>query len=261
MSKLKYISKYIKYKLFARHLGGLGIHSPFLYDLISYAISDLTSYYAMDDIWEIREKLINSEKRIEVIDFEENTEVYKIKKIKDIVKKSSTNIKFGELLFRLVVYFKPKILIEIGTSIGLGTMYLAKPNSKSIVYTIEGCKKTAEVAKQNFYEMNIENIKPIVGKFDDELNKLLKKIDKLDFVFFDGNNKKENFLKYFNICISKINNETVFVLNDIHSSKEKEKEWKIIKKNKKVKLTVDLFSFGIVFFRKELSKENFVIRF
>ena len=263
MQKIKFLLKYLKYRLTAKHAKGFGIHSPFLYELINDVIYDFTTYYAQDDIWELRQELLSDKRIIEVTDFGAGSHVMKSnkRKIKDIAKHSAVNEKFGELLFRLVVKFRPKTILEIGTSIGLGTLYLAMPDSRNVVYSLEGCPETAKIAKENFDILEVKNIKQIIGNFDKTLPKLLNETNNLDFVYFDGNHTKEATIKYFEMCLPKINNNTIFVFDDIHWSPGMSQAWNYIKQSQKVKLTVDLFFSGIVFFKKELSKQDFVVKF
>ena len=79
-------------------------------------------------------------------------------------------------------------------------------------------------------------------------------------VYFDGNHQKAATLEYFQHCLQFVNNESFFIFDDIHWSKEMESAWEEIKKHPKVKVTIDTFQWGIVFFRKEQEKEHFIIR-
>jgi predicted O-methyltransferase YrrM len=97
--------------------------------------------------------------------------------------------------------------------------------------------------------------------FDDALPIILKKLNKAEFVFIDGNHRKGPTLKYFELCLSYTNNDSVFIFDDIHWSKEMEEAWQCIQMDSRVKLTLDFHFLGIVFFRKELSKQNFLLRF
>ncbi len=263
MQKIKFILKYLKYKLTAQHRKGFGIHSPFLYHFVCEILYGKRYFYAYDDIAELRYDLLESNEEILVKDFGAGSKVMKsnVRKIKDIAKHSAISEKFGEMLFRIIEHYKPQTILELGTSLGIGTLYPATPSEKAKVYTIEGCPETAKKAMQNFEEFNAENINQIIGNIDDELPNLLNNIDKLDFVYFDGNHQKDATLNYFSQCLEKAHNDTIFYFDDIHWSAGMEEAWKEIKKNEKVTLTVDLFFSGIVFFRKELSKEDFVVRF
>ncbi len=263
MKRIYFVLKYLRYSLTAKHKKGYGIHSPFLYHFVSEILYGNRYFYAYDDIAELRYDLLESEKRIKVKDFGAGSKVMKsnLRKIKNIARYSAIREKFGEMLFRMTEYYKPETIIELGTSLGLGTLYLAMPDKKATVYTIEGCPETAKIAYNNFKELNIGNIRQITGNIDDKLPELLNNLKTVDFVYFDGNHTKTATLNYFRQCLKKVNNETIFYFDDIHWSKEMEEAWEEIKKNERVTLSVDLFFSGIVFFRKELSKENFVVKF
>ena len=156
-------------------------------------------------------------------------------------------------------YFKPKTTFEFGTSVGLATSAMHLGNPKSKIITLEGCPNTMNVAENQFNQFDFDGIKTIIGEFDSSLNMLHLK-STLDFVYFDGNHQKEATLKYFEFCLQHINNNSVFIFDDIHWSKNMDEAWEEIKKHPKVKVTIDTYQWGIVFFRKEQVKEHFTIR-
>lgn len=183
------------------------------------------------------------------------------KSIKEVVNSAAKPPKYAQLLFRLVDHFQPATILELGTSLGISSAYMAIANSKSKVTTIEGCEKIASVAKQNFKKSGLKNIEQIVGNFDEVLPEILKKTERLDFVFFDGNHRKEPTLNYFKQCLEKAVESSVFIFDDIYWSAEMKEAWQEIKKNERVTVSIDLFYMGIVFFRKEQVKEHFIIRY
>ncbi|HBX51232.1 MAG: SAM-dependent methyltransferase [Bacteroidetes bacterium RIFOXYA12_FULL_35_11] len=260
---IAYNLKFLKYHLFAKHRNGHGIHSPFVYELLTTVIESDDQFYTFNDIENLRIQLLTSTNTIEVTDFGAGSKVQKspIRKIKNIVKYSARNSKYGQLLFRLVTFFEPKTILELGTSLGFSTMYLAAPYSKTTVYTFEGCLNLSKMAKYHFSLMNLKNIQQITGNFKTTLPETLKKIKKLDFVFFDGNHRYEPTVNYFQLCLEKAHEESVFIFDDIHWSHEMELAWKQIKNHPKVVLTIDLFFLGIVFFNTEISKQHFTIKF
>ena len=129
------------------------------------------------------------------------------------------------------------------------------------ITTVEGCPNTSKVAQINFDKIGFKNITLVNETFDAFLPNYVKKTNQLDFVFFDGNHTKEATLNYFNICLQNINNNTVFVFDDIHWSEGMTAAWEEIKKHPKVTTTIDLHFVGIVFFNTDLSKEDFVLKF
>ena len=109
--------------------------------------------------------------------------------------------------------------------------------------------------------MELQNIEQHVGNFDDVLPKILSEKEKIDFVFFDGNHRKEPTLNYFRQCLDKVHEGSVFIFDDIYWSLEMKEAWSEIKMNEQVTVTLDLFYLGIVFFRKEQVKQHFIIRY
>lgn len=261
MSKLKQTMDYAKYRLTADNAHG--IHPPFLFEFYNNVIADEAPFYAYQDIESIRAKLLLTDMEITIEDHGAGSKVNKAntRKIKDIAKNSLKAPKYAQLLFRLVNRLQPQHILELGTSLGVSTMYLAAPNNKIKVTTVEGCPQTAKVARINFDKIGLDNIELLTDTFDKFLPSYLAKTDRLDFVFFDGNHQEEATINYFNQCVEKSHNDTVFVFDDIHWSAGMTTAWETIKKHPKVTTTVDLFFMGIVFFNPELSKEDFVLKF
>ena len=261
MSKIKFISDFIKYRF--KSGNEHNIHSPYLFEFYNNVICDESPFYLYEDIESIRAKLLLTDMEISIEDHGAGSRVNnsKNRKIKDIAKNTLKAPKYGQLLFRLVNHFKPDSILELGSSLGISTMYLAAPSKKTKVTTVEGCPSTAKVAQINFDKIGFNNIELINNTFDDFLPDYLKKVKKLDFVFFDGNHQKEATLNYFNWCVDKANDNSIFVFDDIHWSSGMTQAWEDIKKHPKVTSTIDLFFVGIVFFNKDLSKEDFVLKF
>lgn len=260
MKNFSFLFSYLKYILTSKTAHG--IHSPFVFELYNEVINKKNRYYAFDKIEQLRQKLLISQKEIEVKDL--GTGKSGKRTIREIAERSAKNSKYGELLFRIGNYFKPDSVLELGTSLGIGTSYLASANLKTKVLTIEGCPSIASEAEKNFGLLELKNIEIIVGDFNSVLPVVLSGIRHPasgTLVFFDGNHRKEPTLKYFNQCLELATNDSVFVFDDIHWSNEMEEAWKEIKQHPKVSVTMDLFFLGLVFFRKEQVKEHFVIRY
>ena len=260
----QFFFKYLSYKLTSWHKHGYGIHSPFVFELLTKTMRNFKSFDCYKDIEKLRKTAKYTNKTIEIEDFGAGSHILKSnkRKIKDIAKYSLTKKKYAQLLFRLVNHFKPENVLELGTSLGITTIYLAKGNSHAKVFSLEGSKEIAKEAKNNFNKLNVKNIDLITGNFDNTLPKVLSNIKKLDFVFFDGNHTKDATLSYFNQCLPYVLNDTVFVFDDIHWSEQMEEAWEEIKNHKVITVTIDLFFMGLVFFRKEnYCKQNFRIRF
>jgi predicted O-methyltransferase YrrM len=240
------------------------LHSPFVFDLYTNVIQNKRKESVYTEIEKFRDDQINNHNSIEIQDFGAGSKLNKsnVRKISEIAKNAEKAPKFGQLLYRLVSFFQPKTIFDLGTSLGITTLYLSKSaNTNSIVYTFEGCPNTAKVAEKLFEKAEIQNVEQIIGNIDETLQNQLAKIDTLDFVFFDANHRYEPTIRYFNQCLKKANEQTVFVFDDVHWSAEMEQAWDFIKNHQEVMISLDLFFIGIVFFRKNQPKQHFDLRF
>ena len=262
MRNLKLAYNYIRYYL--NSTNEHGVHSPFLFHLVLNVIYLKHPFYEYEKLNEIRKQLLQSEETITVEDFGAGSKVFKgnQRKIRAIANHGITKRKHAELLFRLVNHFQPKKILELGTSLGLTTMYLASASKKAQVITIEGSKSLADYAQNQFIKYNFSNINLVNGNFNNQLPDVIDKLDKIDFVFIDGNHEKNATLNYFNLLLSKTHEKTIMVFDDIHWSEGMSDAWNEIKKHERVKISIDLFKMGILIFRKEqYDQEHFMIRF
>ncbi|MCB2221056.1 MAG: class I SAM-dependent methyltransferase [Bacteroidetes bacterium] len=253
--------RYLKYLLHSNTK--YGVHPPFLFNLVTKVFEDRTEYPAYQIIEQLKTVLLKDDQKITVTDYGAGSRIDSgnERMISNITRHTSKPAKYGRLLFRLVRYLHPENIIELGTSMGLSTAYMALGHPQAKVYTIEGCPNISQIAQLNFHKLNLKNIDLITGTFEDQIPGLLEKIGKTQFVFIDGNHRKKPTLHYFEQCLESSVNDTCLVFDDIHWSKEMESAWKEIKYNRKVTLSVDLFFMGLVFMKKELTKQDFVIRF
>jgi len=241
------------------------VHSPFVYALVDKVLRTNKENEAFLDILKIRRKLLNKSQVIEITDFgsgaNQKDYSHRFERVASIVRNSSVNEKDGRLLFRLVEYFKPQTIIELGTSVGISTLYLALANPDAHIFTIEGCTTKSEQASTIFNALKASNIEQHIGRFDLVLPDVIKQAGKLDFAFIDGNHTYEATIENFNTLLHIAHNDTVFVFDDIHWSADMQRAWNEIAGHERVTVSVDIFRMGIVFLRKELSKQKFVIRF
>lgn len=262
MSKIAKLNDYARYKLIAKDAHG--IHSPFVFNLYTTVIAETGNYYAFPMLAKVRKRLETDNTVITIEDFGAGSKVFTSnqRKISDICRHGISPEKYAQLLFRLVNFFAQKTIVELGTSLGLTTMYLAAADGRSKVYTLEGCESLVEFAKKQFEENKFKNIEVIKGKFDEQLPGLVAKLDKIDFVYIDGNHAKQPTLNYFEQVLKKCHNDSVIVFDDINWSEEMKEAWKEIKDHPKVRLTLDLHFIGIVFLRQEQKeKEHFVLKY
>ena len=256
--------KYLRYYLTASNGKGHGIHSPFVFDFIKQVLNDKKDYECYQLIEQQRKTLLNDTTVIEIEDFGAGSAVIKTntRVVKNIAASSLKPKKFSQLLFRMVQYYQPKTIAELGTSFGITTAYLAVGNSNAIVYTCEGAKNIAAIAKQTFSQLQLKNINLTEGDFAATLPSLLGQLKTVDLAFVDGNHRKQPTQDYFARLLSVSTNFTILIFDDIHWSVEMEEAWQHIKEHPTVTLTIDLFFIGIVIVNNDIkAKQHFVLRF
>lgn len=257
-------ARYLKYYITASNGKGHGVHSPFVFDFITKVLNDDRYFYAYESIENLRQLLLADERQLIIEDFGAGSRVKKtnLRSVKDIAGSSLKPKKFGQLLFRIVNQYSPTTILELGTSLGVTTAYLASAKPASVVVTMEGSKAVAQVAKNNFCNLNLSNIQLVEGNFDETLPATVKKAGKVDLAFIDGNHRYEPTIRYYRQLLPAVHEHSVLIFDDIHWSKEMEQAWDEITKDPAVMLSIDLFFIGLVFFRKEQKvKQHFTIRF
>lgn len=256
-------SKYLKYIILSRHWRGHGIHSPFLYDLITRVLRNKTDVHIVLKIEKIRQRLISDQRSIDVLDLGAGSGKLKpsTRKVSHIAKYSPVPRKYGLLLSGLAAEFGNPFIMELGTSFGFSTMYMASSSQDTMVYTIEGSPDIARIASENFNELHLQNVNLITGSFEENLPVILNSDRKPGLIFIDGNHRKEPVLNYFKFISGLAGLNTIIIIDDIYYSKEMEEAWDEIKCNEKVSFTIDIYRMGIVFFRKGITHQNYVIRY
>ena len=239
-----------------------GVHSPFVFDLITNCFYDTKKFSEYSILKNYRNSLLQNKNTIEVTDFGSGSRVFKsnTRAINQIAKNAGISKKRAELLFRITYYFQPESILEIGTSLGLATSALSLGNVKSKITTIEGCPNTLHVAQKQFEEFGFNNITSINTEFSSYLKNYQLSIINYQLIYFDGNHSKQATLDYFELLLPTTTNESVWIFDDIHWSKGMEAAWEIIKSHPNVTVSIDTFQWGLVFFRTEQPKEHFVIR-
>lgn len=252
---------YLKYIIMSGHKKGHGIHSPFIFDIVSRVFRNKYDTDIVNRIEMVRKRLIRNPGSIEVLDLGSGSGKMKsnYRKVSDIARYSPVSKKYGIVLANLAAEFGKTEIVEFGTSFGISTMYMAAAAPDTPVYTMEGCPAIAEIAAENFSSARLNNINLMVGSFDECLPLIAENGISPGLVFIDGNHRKEPVLEYFSKMVELSHNDTVIVVDDINNSEEMAEAWTEIRLHKKVTLTIDIFRMGIVFFRKGMTRQDYII--
>jgi len=263
-SPFQLAKKYLNYYRNSSNSKGHGVHSPFVFEFIKFIKNDRKPYPDYHDIEGLRKMLLADNRSIEVEDFGAGSASLKTsqRQVSRIAASSLKPKKFAQLLYRMARFYQPESIIELGTSLGITTSYLARSCPHAKVITMEGSHEIATIAAENFRKLGLKNIEIVQGDFAKTLDPVLTGIEEIDFVFIDGNHREEATIEYFRKFLQHSHENTIMVFDDIHWSQGMENAWKQISEHDDVTLSIDLFFIGIVFFRKEFKvKQQFSIRF
>lgn len=285
---------WLRHQLTAWNTGGEGVHSPYLFEWVRMVMMDKNAYYIWGEIERCREKMLRDERELEFVDYGSaiksrslengseaaySLEFRDVRRVCDIARRSLAKRKYAQMLSRLVNWLGSPLLtspsrggigdetledrkgltiIELGTSLGVTTAYMAAMDSRNRVVTFEGCEAVANMAKENWKALNINNIECRVGEIDVE--ELVGDIEHLDVAFIDANHTYEGTCEYFDVLAGKVREKSVIVVDDIHYSEEMEKAWKAICADERVTSTIDLYQMGLVFFDKHYWKRHYTMR-
>ncbi|HVF95668.1 MAG TPA: class I SAM-dependent methyltransferase [Flavisolibacter sp.] len=240
------------------------MHSPFVFQFILHVLNNHSNYQPQKEIEELRRQLQADKRVLEIEDLGAGSRTTSTKKrsVQQLATSALKAPKYAQLLYRLVKHYQPQTIVELGTSLGITTGYLATANPSARLITIEGSSAVATVAKENLHRLQLPNVQLQQGNFDHLLPVLIHQLPSIDLAYIDGNHRFAPTMDYFHQFLSKTCNNSILVFDDIHWSREMENAWNQIKQHPSVRCTVDIFFLGFVFFRREFkSKQHFTVRF
>lgn len=256
--------KYLQYYFTALNGKGHGMHSPFVYDLIRNVFMDKKEYPEYKKAEALRAELLQDQRWLRVADMGagSSTGAGNSRQVKSIARHAAKPRKLARLLFRIARYYSAQHILELGTSLGITSSYLALAQPSATVTTMEGVPAIAQCARENFSKMGLTNIGLVEGNFDETLQPALAQKPLQDLVFLDGNHRYEPTLRYFQQILPHIHDDSIIILDDIHWSPEMEQAWKEVTAHERVCCSIDLFFIGIILFRPAFhEKQHFQIRF
>ena len=234
--------------------------SPFIQQFYVNVISKV-HLAADNEIESLRCRLKKAKEKIEVNDLGAGSRISKsnIRSVRSIVKHAAISAKQGQLLRQLVNAYQLNEILELGTSLGIGTAYLSGHSNSVSVTSIEGCENIALLAKKNLEQLNRKHVLIKVGDFDDVWNELANQ--KYDLIYIDGNHLEKPTLRYFNRAMNQLKENGFIVVDDIRWSKEMKNAWKKMKSDERMNISMDFFRFGILTHAKGEQKKHYTIKY
>ena len=257
---------FIRHFLTAWNTTGEAIHSPYLFELVRFIFRDENSYYCFTDIERRREQLLACEDTIDVLDYgSQGTAegLLVMRRVCDIARSHLEQPKIGQLLFRIVEWLsvqsqRPLEIIELGTSLGITTAYLAAPESRNSITTFEGSGEVLKIAKGVWKALKLENISWQEGNIDHTLSNYAR--ERVDLAYIDANHTYEATLRYADFLLPRMVEKGIIVIDDIHYSVEMERAWDALKADARITTSMDLYHIGLLFIDPHYLKRHYRIR-
>lgn len=259
MSLLFDIKVRLQYVLRAHYRKGHWVHSPFTFHTLNYVIFEQTPYYNFLTIENLRQQLQHNNTPLKLQPL--GTSKTKTTTVARELKNSAKSPRLAQLLQRLCASNQSHYIIELGTNLGLSTAYLASNNSNSQVYTLEGQPELCQMARQSFKQLHLDNIKIIEGNINNTLPRLIQQIPQIDLLFIDANHQYQATLDYYNLAKSKVHKNTIIIFDDIHWSEGMQQAWNEIRQDPDIRLSIDIFHMGIVWFNTDIPKQHYIVAF
>ncbi len=262
MKEFPFFLRFLRHRLRSGNRRGFGIHSPFLFSLVTEVIGNSGYREVPADLKKKHKELSRDKRCLNTGAFGAGSKVLKasLNKVSDIVKGSSVSPKWGSLLFRLVQWYRPTEIIELGTGLGLSTAYLARGGNMNVV-SVEASGEKCNFARNLMEELGIRNVRIIPGTFDKELPELSRKAEEKTLWYIDGNHTSEATLKYADMILKKGNTEALLVFDDINWSEGMYSAWTKLMEDERITVSADLFFMGILIVREGMQKASLKLVF
>lgn len=234
-----------------------GVHSPFVYELVDQCIYGKT-YREIAVVEKHFEQLKGSTETVKGIDHGREKQFVK-KTVGQMARHVSVRNFEARLLHRLVFHHKPQHILELGTNIGKSAAYMAAANPDARLITVEGNAGLFAMAAKNFNALVLNNILCVHSEFSEYLRS--SDGERFDMAFIDGNHRFAPTLEYYHILKHRMREGGCIIFHDIYWSSGMRRAWREIRKDPDATVVIDLYFFGLVYFRKGQAREQFKIRF
>jgi predicted O-methyltransferase YrrM len=234
------------------------LHAPFLFRFVTEVLRGRHVPDAKAE--QLRARLLHDPSAIEVRDLGSGANSYPaVRRVSAIARRSLSPMRLSSLYQRMITHYGCKTVVELGTCLGINTLYLARPAGTQ-VYTFEGAPSLAALARRHFAEADQGNIRIIEGNIDVTLREFVTTDVKADWVLIDANHTEAATLRYFELLLKILHENSILVIDDIHHSPGMESAWRQVQEHSRVRVTADLYRCGIAFFSPLLNKQHVVLR-
>jgi hypothetical protein len=235
------------------------IHSPFVFNLYTEIIQAINFPFYLE-IETHYYKLLNDTTIIKNDNPGVGTKKNSLP-IGNLIGSSVKALPWRKLICRITAERKPQVIVELGTSAGITSAYLALTCKDAHIYTFEANPLLIAKAKKMFEEYQINNITIIEGNIDDTLAPFISSIDKIDVAYIDANHRYCATKHYYELLEKKCGEDSLLIIDDIYWSKEMTKAWNEIRQAPSISIDIDLWQIGLLYIKPNQHKESFKLKF
>ena len=220
------VGSYLRYLL--QRKSRYKIHSPFVYEFMTKVVNDSGSNRDYDTLLRIS-RLLDGKNY-----------------------PNRRRRKQARMLYRLVRYLEPETVLTFGRLSALNTSALALGNLQTKVYLEESADFL-----ETLNAMGVVNVSHIRRDGDVEVQ-----FERLNtgFVYYSLDDFGDDTWNNLEDGFGEVDEDSVLIFEGIHHSRHTEAAWEAIKASEGVTVTMDLYCFGLVFFREGIEKQDFVLK-
>lgn len=236
-----------------------GVHSPFVYDLLTNGLKAHLDRDTKIQLIQHRKALLKDERKIQMTDLGSGSKVFdqKERAVKKIAQIAGMPFSRQKKLVGLCRHLEPTNILELGTSVGLGTAALLFGAPHAKITSVEGCPQTLAIAKEHLKPPQNRNLMLIQERFDRFLETDQKRYD---LILLDGDHRKTATLEYFETLLPKLQPNGLLIFDDIHWDEGMTMAWNQLRKDARIQVSIDTFWWGLVAVRSGQRKQHFTLR-
>jgi len=245
-------------KYFLRLQTRFSVHSPFLYSWICkihdrhYTRAPLSRKYRRQLLKE-RGSFVKNEKGAG------SQKLGTERLISQEARVSGANKTYGSFLANCVAHMKAKRILELGTSLGIGTSFLIEGSKgKSEITSVDACSESQQIAREKLMAYYPDHSINLINKsFEEFFNSA--EYGKFDFIVLDGDHRGVKVLEYIKLLKPIMEENAVIIIDDIRWTRDMYNAWRTLCEDKDFQLSLEYLRFGVLVKNENLSSEDYCL--
>ncbi|MCF8236593.1 MAG: class I SAM-dependent methyltransferase [Saprospiraceae bacterium] len=223
------------------------MHSPLLYSFCREVLDDRRSFYAFEEIEIWRYHLLHESSELHVVDLgaggQDALDQNRI--VSSIAKTSLSPPWKCRYLFRMVLWWKPDLLLEFGTSLGVSTAYLAAASIHTPLITVDGSDSHLQLARKGWNKLGLDHIEEWNLSFQQAIQRIPWDQHGRILIYLDGDHRPARVLEILQTIQEKTRHPFLVIIDDIRWSDDMWAGWQEWRSAFQSGAWLDLYQVGI----------------